>query len=594
MQSTANFSYRAIVFKLKDGIIFEQCLPGKKLLGYRSVILAEHPPQDDTDCEWNGLHYHGIVEHPPQYRFDGDRVFNQFKTECCEWFKSEQCKLPVNFLAYMAIPPRREVYNNIRNEESDLPCLQAQVTEELILQVSQRKADRVAAKKEGNMDIMYIKDLILRTNAQSESELLNYYHNDERFENIYCKRTFSTNFKKALNFAIQSTLDKPIRDLASEYIDMKGECMTPTKSANIMEKWCAFQNIEKKQFIRHIVDVMDKNRRKLNTLILQGEPNSGKTFIAKSLQKASLFYGEVSQGIAGYTFMWQDCVNKRLIVINEPYFDNCMIEQLKIILEGTGTFVHKKNTCDEYLRPTPVVITTNYDVWRTCANAETAIRARCIHIYKELKAAPFLRRVRKDLHPGWISHFILNYLCKEATTSDFSDDECHTSPAIDTADQEQTLRNQTPLEDLPTSWTPAADNTTSTLPETPQSAKRPPTDDLLRAPRKKARLETSSPSLLEATQDSDTSLDLEEFYQDLKSTRLPYEKEGKDPVPSKKQETESTGTTNLKRLLELHPTQDPYELNKQWQTPTTKTKKCSRRRVVLPLDSDPEEAEEDQ
>ncbi|CAL1286310.1 unnamed protein product, partial [Larinioides sclopetarius] len=33
-----------------------------------------------------------------------------------------------------------------------------------------------------------------------------------------------------------------------------------------------------------------------------------------------------------------------------------MVETLKTILEGTGTFVHKKMSGDEYLHPTPVII----------------------------------------------------------------------------------------------------------------------------------------------------------------------------------------------------------------------------------------------
>ncbi|CAL1262218.1 unnamed protein product [Larinioides sclopetarius] len=96
---------------------------------------------------------------------------------------------------------------------------------------------------------------------------------------------------------------------------------------------------------------MDRQHKKRNILYLRGEPNSGKTFIAQSLAKSAFFYGAVTQGTSSYAFMWQDCINKRLILINEPYFDIGMVETLKTNLEGTGTFVHKKMSGDEYSDP---------------------------------------------------------------------------------------------------------------------------------------------------------------------------------------------------------------------------------------------------
>ncbi|GIY07977.1 parvo_NS1 domain-containing protein [Caerostris extrusa] len=62
------------------------------------------------------------------------------------------------------------------------------------------------------------------------------------------------------------------------------------------------------------------------------------------MTKACIFYGDVSQAVAGYGFMWQYSVNKRMVLINKPFFDNCCIEELKTVLEGTGTFVKECNT----------------------------------------------------------------------------------------------------------------------------------------------------------------------------------------------------------------------------------------------------------
>lgn len=490
MSNQVEFTYRAIVFALKRPHTLDNYLPGKKLLAKRSVIIAEHAPDDNPCTEWDGLHYHGIVEHLSHQRFDIDRVFNEFKGAHCEWFKSEQCKVPLNYLAYIQMPPRRIVYSNFRDDQSDLPMLQASVTPELLLEVAERKNRKVNERREGSNDIMYLKDLILKTNCQSESELLNIYSNDAQFEKVFCKRTFSTNFRKALSFAIQYTLDTPIRDLCISYVDTKNECMQPSTSAELVEKWCSFQNIDPQQFVYDMIDCIDKKKRKLNTLILKGQPNSGKTFIAKSMEKACRFFGEITQGTGGYNFMWQDCVNKRLIVINEPYFDDCIIEQLKVVLEGTGTFVHKKNSSDEYLRPTPVLITTNNHVWATCYQSEQAIRARCLRIYDNLKPCPLLKRVKRDLHPQWLSILAIKYAPNASPVSDFSDDEClSTGPGIDTVDRVLIPDSQNSKEAPSTPSISAVKDTTQVL-ETPEHSKRKLTDDSSSVLNKKVSLET--------------------------------------------------------------------------------------------------------
>lgn len=103
-----------------------------------------------------------------------------------------------------------------------------------------------------------------------------------------------------------------------------------------------------------------------------------------------------------HRFMWQDCVNKRLVVLNEPFFDLETIEKSKEILEGSGTFVPVKSKADQFLEPTPIIITSNTHIWAMNANAERPLRARCIDGYMKLVPANFLADIKKELHPLWL------------------------------------------------------------------------------------------------------------------------------------------------------------------------------------------------
>lgn len=172
-----------------------------------------------------------------------------------------------------------------------------------------------------NDDITEIMKWIKKTRSQSESELINYFYTNPQFCEIYIKRTLTLNFNKALQLEMKASLDTPILKLTRDFNDYQINCLTPRESDSLIKRCCKFQNINIKFFLKNILSVIDPmQKKKKNTLYLHEEPNSGSTYIARSLQKAEFFYGEVNQGTASYTFMWQVCINKRLIALNNLTF----------------------------------------------------------------------------------------------------------------------------------------------------------------------------------------------------------------------------------------------------------------------------------
>ena len=111
----------------------------------------------------------------------------------------------------------------------------------------------------------------------------------------------------------------PYLNSSKEYNDYLNLCLCPKESVSLMKAWCTLQNIDKHKFRLNILKCTDKS---IKNHYLCGELNSGKTYITMSIQKATFFYREVNQGTASYNFMWQDCINKRIIIMN------CTLTQL--------------------------------------------------------------------------------------------------------------------------------------------------------------------------------------------------------------------------------------------------------------------------
>ena len=84
-----------------------------------------------------------------------------------------------------------------------------------------------------------------------------------------------------------------------------------------------------------------------------------------------------------------------MIVLNEPYIDQCTIEKTKVILEGQPTPVPAKHQAEAHLRRTPVFVTCNKPLWRF-ANAEKEAIDNRSFVYRNLTTYPELKHVAKD------------------------------------------------------------------------------------------------------------------------------------------------------------------------------------------------------
>lgn len=161
---------------------------------------------------------------------------------------------------------------------------------------------------------------------------------------LMAKGNFDQLARKALILTCSQVQEVKLDCSALSYIKTHGtrRLMESTFVAwMIIEQWCQQHTTNKLQLVQHVRHVYNKTLMKKNMFVLEGPSNSGKSLLLRSLLPGGCFYGEIHRGTA-YNFMWQDNLDARLILMEEPLLDQTSMEHFKIVAEGQSTFVHIK------------------------------------------------------------------------------------------------------------------------------------------------------------------------------------------------------------------------------------------------------------
>lgn len=428
--------------------IFKPVLDAK-----RSFVLVVHDPSTakDIPSEYEGIHYHVLTQ------YEGARFWNDARwTAVSElvkrqdgWFKSVSCYSIKHTCAYFKMRGKEVVINEL---DEEMRIFWDSVTSQMIMEQEDKKRYKLTHAKSNNDRLKPIMDKIIRYSAWNESVFVQRVYKEEPMETtaLFQQSDFSRLFEKAKTLCSQRILDMKFDELCANYSCYQDDGFeTVERSVQVMEKWCEDQRIDVYRFARDIQQFIDMQNRKVNCLYLQGQPNSGKSLIAKSIANLCQLYHSVPPG--SNRFMFQDTIDKRLILLNEPLLDDTQIEASKEVLEGFGAFVPIKMKADGYLRPTPVIVTTNTPIWSYAPDQKGALMARCYTGYDNLKKMPFLKDVTKDLHPLWIKRVLDIQLEKnlaiakddvEQGRGEFTQEEvdgalvsCHTKVVVEKGDE---------------------------------------------------------------------------------------------------------------------------------------------------------------
>lgn len=175
---------------------------------------------------------------------------------------------------------------------------------------------------------------------------------------------------------------------------------TALTSQRFIYRWCDNQGVDVWELTEKLLKVIDKRETKINTFVLHGESNSGKTLLMKSVFDAFRLKAIVTNG-ASVGFTWQNATEKRIILNEEVLIAPTQTEEYKQIMSGEECMVNVKCKPQRRMRRTPLLMTCNSKPW-SYVKEDTVYENRCF-MFKDLRKQEWLYEYKKKINPkGWL------------------------------------------------------------------------------------------------------------------------------------------------------------------------------------------------
>nr|QTE03796.1 MAG: nonstructural protein 1 [Dendrocopos leucotos Chaphamaparvovirus] len=132
------------------------------------------------------------------------------------------------------------------------------------------------------------------------------------------------------------------------------------------------QEIQPSEFDEVFFKWITKQDSKRNTLYIKGPSNTGKSAFITGL-KSIVPWGEI---VNSNSFAFEGLLNCVIGVWEEPLCSPELAEKAKQVLEGMQCSIPVKYKKPQMLPRTPIIITTNHDLWRFCTREEDMFKNR--------------------------------------------------------------------------------------------------------------------------------------------------------------------------------------------------------------------------
>lgn len=218
---------------------------------------------------------------------------------------------------------------------------------------------------------------------------------DTLFTNIQILRS-RWSLRSIFEFSRRCDLDRRIYEDKPYY--------SVNQSIRILERLLHFQMGDTwPEFLSDLADWLDRRQPKRNAFIITGEWNSGKNYFFDALCSSMLNMGIMGNWNRNNNFPLQDCIDKRVLLWNEPNFEDGAVETLKKLFGGDSCEARIKYQHDGVIHRTPICVLQNPpDRFKN-----PAFNTRCYR-YNWI-TCPHLRQLHKWPNPLSFLYLLVKY-----------------------------------------------------------------------------------------------------------------------------------------------------------------------------------------
>ena len=259
-------------------------------------------------------------------------------------------------------------------------------------------------------------------------------------EKYVSRANFNQSFQKALEWYSADHASKPWSEQLKVILHPPGIAfMSVERSLEMFNLICKWNHFDRIEFIGDCIDIVQKAKQKMNTLLFIGASNAGKSQIAQSLALTFSKVARIYQGQQN-NFIFQSAIGRGVILHQEALFAKPSYEVFKLVMEGALTEVAVKGKSNALLPRIPYIITCNVIPWAMADPADArAFENRCLKY--EFQCCPRLRDYREDgdMNPEMWQVLFKEYQEYIATMQAISEDldkeeqlKCHESMPVKT------------------------------------------------------------------------------------------------------------------------------------------------------------------
>lgn len=148
-----------------------------------------------------------------------------------------------------------------------------------------------------------------------------------------------------------------------EYRSLGSATYPLDRSVELAEKFLLYQynysEAEVAKFLTRVVDILDRRVPKRNCMEVIGRPCSGKNYFFDPIFLFCGSSGQVMNANKYQQFPLDNCVNKRVMFMNEPVCEASFMETLKMICAGNRVNANKKYCPHIVINRTPLFVLSN-------------------------------------------------------------------------------------------------------------------------------------------------------------------------------------------------------------------------------------------